>query len=314
MKLATFQTPDGPHLGALTQAGDALVDLTVTGQPELASMQALIDAGDTGLDAARAALAAGTGIALESVTLLAPLPCPLQIRDASTAPRHIMHAPVGMRRLAALLQGQPDPGPAEGTIPDIYRAQPIFYITNRFAVAGDGADILWPRYSRYMDYELEVAVVIGKQGRDISAGTAMDHIFGYTIFNDFSARDTQLNEMQGMLGPAKGKSFDAGNVFGPWIVTRDEIPDYRELRCTAHINGRLVTDSRLGEMLHSFEAMIAYISNAETLYPGEIIGGGTVDDGCGLERCEFLADGDEVVLTVDGIGTLRNRVVAPHLG
>ncbi|QOL80133.1 fumarylacetoacetate hydrolase family protein [Pseudooceanicola spongiae] len=310
MKLATFDAGHGPRLGALTQNGDALVDLTATGLPALASMQALIEAGDAGLKDAQSALAAGTGLALDSVTLLAPLPCPPQIRDASTAPRHIKHAPVGMRRLAALLEGQPDPGPAEGSIPDIYRAQPIFYITNRFSVAGPEADIHWPSYSKYMDYELEVAVIIGKGGRDIKAENAMEHVFGYTIFNDFSARDTQLREMQGLLGPAKGKSFDAGNVFGPWIVTRDEILDYRALRCTAHINGRLVTDSRLGEMLHGFEDMIAFISDSETLHPGEIIGSGTVDDGCGLERCEFLSDGDDVALTVDGIGTLRNRIVA----
>jgi len=310
MKLATFDAGEGQRLGALTASGDALVDLTSTGQADLASMQALIDAGDAGLAKARAALEAGDPIRLQDVKLLAPLPCPPQIRDASTAPRHIMNAPVGMRRLAALLQDQPDPGPAEGSIPDIYRAQPIFYITNRFSVAGHGADIRWPGYSRYMDYELEVAVVIGKGGRDIPAASAMDHVFGFTIFNDFSARDTQLREMQGMLGPAKGKSFDAGNVFGPWIVTRDEIADYRNLRCTAHINGRLVTDSRLGEMLHGFEDMIAYISDSETLHPGEIIGGGTVDDGCGLERCEFLSDGDEISLTVEGIGSLVNKVVA----
>lgn len=308
MKLATFDAGHGPRLGALTTAGDGLVDLTATGNPDLATMQSLIDAQDPGLAAAQAALDAGTAIALDSVTLLAPLPCPMQIRDASTAPRHIMHAPVGMRRLAALMAGQADPGPSEGTIPDIYRSQPIFYITNRFSVAGDGADIHWPAYSNYMDYELEVAIIIGKTGRDIQEADAASHIFGYTIFNDFSARDTQLIEMQGMLGPAKGKSFDAGNVFGPWIVTRDEIPDYRALRCTATINGQLVTDSRLGDMLHSFEQMIAFISASETLHAGEIIGGGTVNDGCGLERCTFLEDGDEVALTVEGIGTLTNRV------
>ncbi|ASM74723.1 MULTISPECIES: fumarylacetoacetate hydrolase family protein [Roseobacteraceae] len=310
MKLATFDAGQGHRLGALMTSGTELVDLTATGLPALATMQTLIEAGAEGLAVARAALDAATvQVSLTDVRLLAPLTCPPQIRDASTAPRHIAHAPVGMRRLAAVLAGEPDPGHAEGTVPDIYKAQPIFYITNRFSVAGDGDRIVWPAYSSYMDYELEVAVVIGKGGRDIAIGDAMGHIFGFTIFNDFSARDTQLREMQGMLGPAKGKSFDAGNVFGPWIVTTDEVADYRGLRCVAKINGRTVTDSRLGEMLHGFEDMIAFISNAETLYPGEIIGGGTVDDGCGLERFEFLSDGDVVELTVDGIGTLTNTVV-----
>lgn len=310
MKLATFDGGQGPRLGALTASGTDLVDLTATGTAALANMQSLIDAGPDGLAAARAALdAAAVSVPLTDVRLLAPLPCPLQIRDASTAPRHIAHAPVGMRRLAAVMAGEPDPGHAEGSVPDIYKAQPIFYITNRFSLAGDGDTVVWPDYSSYMDYELEVAVVIGKRGRDIAADDALGHIFGFTIFNDFSARDTQLREMQGMLGPAKGKSFDAGNVFGPWIVTTDEIANYRNLRCVAKINGRTVTDSRLGEMLHGFEDMIAFISNAETLHAGEIIGGGTVDDGCGLERFEFLADGDVVELTVEGIGTLTNTVV-----
>lgn len=310
MKLATFDGGQGPRLGVLTASGKELVDLTATGTAALANMQSLIDAGSDGLSAARAAQdAAAESVALADVRLLAPLPCPMQIRDASTAPRHIARAPVGMRRLAAVMADEPDPGDAEGSVPDIYKAQPIFYITNRFSVAGDGDTVVWPDYSDYMDYELEVAVVIGQSGRDIAAGDAMGHIFGFTIFNDFSARDTQLLEMQGMLGPAKGKSFDAGNVFGPWIVTTDEITDYRELRCVAKINGRTVTDSRLGDMLHGFEDMIAFISDTETLHAGEIIGGGTVNDGCGLERFEFLADGDVVELTVEGIGTLTNTVV-----
>ncbi|WP_238373336.1 fumarylacetoacetate hydrolase family protein [Heliomarina baculiformis] len=310
MKLATFDGGKGPRLGALMDDGETLVCLTSTGQEALASMQALIEGGKEGLTAAHAALdEAAVTVPLAKVRLLAPLPLPPQIRDASTAPRHIVNAPVGMRRLAAVLAGEPDPGPSEGSVPDIYKAQPIFYITNRFSVAGHGDTITWPLYSDYMDYELEVAVVIGKRGRDIAAADAMDHVFGFTIFNDFSARDTQLREMQGMLGPAKGKSFDAGNVFGPWIVTKDEISDYREMRCVARINGKVVTDSLLGEMLHGFEDMIAFISNAETLHPGEIIGGGTVDDGCGLERFEFLSNGDVVELTVEGIGTLSNIVV-----
>ncbi|MBR9762014.1 MAG: fumarylacetoacetate hydrolase family protein [Rhodobacteraceae bacterium] len=309
MKLATFDGGKGQRLGALMADGQTLVCLTSTGQPALASMQALIEAGEAGLAAARTALeTAEAQVPVAQVRLLAPLPLPQQIRDASTAPRHIANAPVGMRRLAAALAGEPDPGPAEGVVPDVYKAQPIFYITNRFSVAGHEDTVIWPGYSEYMDYELEVAVVIGKGGRDIVPDAAMDHVFGFTIFNDFSARDAQLREMQGLLGPAKGKSFDAGNVFGPWIVTTDEIPDYRDLRCVARINGKVVTDSRLGEMLHGYEAMISFISNAETLHPGEIIGGGTVDDGCGLERFEFLSDGDVVELEVEGIGLLRNTV------
>jgi len=308
MKLATFETGSGgrSHVGALTKKG--MVDLTATGDPILASMLDLIEAGDAGLEAARAAAKRAKVMAPDGARLLAPILCPPQIRDASTFPRHIANAPNGMQRLLAELAGEPDPGFKEGEIGEIYRKQPIFYITNRFSVAGPEDEIPWPLYSRYMDYELEVAVVLGKGGKDIAKEDAFDHVFGYTIFNDFSARDAQIREMAGWLGPAKGKSFDAGNVFGPVIVTRDEIPDPRELKTVARINGRVVTDTTMAPMLHGFDDMIAFISRDETLYPGEIIGSGTVNDGCGLERFEFLADGDVVELEVEGIGILRNKV------
>lgn len=306
MKLATFDAGNGPRLGAV--ANDGIVDLTATGDIRLVSMLALIEAGDAGLEAARAALAVADTMAPQNARLLAPIPCPPQIRDASLFPRHIANAPNGMQRLLADLDGRPDPGFSEGQVSEIYRQQPIFYITNRFSVAGHEQEILWPRYSRYMDYELEVAVVLGRGGRNISRQDAFDHVFGYTIFNDFSARDAQIREMAGWLGPAKGKSFDAGNVFGPVIVTRDEIPDPRALRTVARINGRVVTDTTLAPMLHGFDDMIAFISQDETLHAGEIIGSGTVDNGCGLERFEFLQDGDVVELEVDAIGVLRNTV------
>jgi len=151
--------------------------------------------------------------------------------------------------------------------------------------------------------------VIWKGGKDIAAGDAAAHIFGYTIFNDFSARDTQLGEMQGMLGPTKGKSFDMGNAMGPWIVTRDEIPDVRKVKATARINGKTYVKDDCSAMLHSFEEMIAFVSRDETLHAGEIFGSGTVGNGCGLEHFRFLTDGDVVELEFEGIGVLRNKVV-----
>lgn len=307
MRLATYEAEGAPRLGALTEDGEGIVDLSATGAPALGSMQALIEAGEAGMAAARKA-AAGPARPLAGVRLLAPLPVPPQFRDASVFPRHIANAPGGMRRLAAALAGAPDPGHAEGEIPAIYRAQPIFYITNRFSVVGHEAEIRWPACSDYMDFELEVAAVIGRGGRDIAKADALSHVFGYTIFNDFSARDTQLREMAGMLGPAKGKSFDGGNALGPVIVTADEIPDPRALKAAARINGKTFVETDLRPMLHGFDDMIAFISRDETLHPGEVIGSGTVNDGCGLERFEFLKDGDVVELEVEKIGVLRNRV------
>ena len=307
MRLATFDQGEGVRLGAITE--DGLVDLSAQGAPALASMLALIEAGEPGMELARAAAKSGRPMALAGVRLLAPIPIPPQIRDASTFPKHITQAPVGMQRLGARLQGRPEPDLSPGQVPDIYKSQPIYYITNRFSVVGHEAQIAWPRYSNYMDFELEVACVIGRGGKDIAKADAFSHVFGYTIFNDFSARDTQLQEMAGFLGPAKGKSFDAGNVFGPCIVTADEVPDPRALKTSARINGETYVATDLSAMLHGFDDMIAFISRDETLHPGEIIGSGTVNDGCGLEHSRFLADGDVVELEVEKIGILRNRVV-----
>jgi 2-keto-4-pentenoate hydratase/2-oxohepta-3-ene-1,7-dioic acid hydratase in catechol pathway len=160
-----------------------------------------------------------------------------------------------------------------------------------------------------MDFELEFGVFLSKPGRNISVEKAREHIFGYTIYNDFSARDTQFEEMQGMLGPAKGKSFDAGNVLGPWIVTADEIPDPYHLEMTARVNGEVWTNSTSSGMLHSFEDIIAYVSRGETLRAGEFFGSGTVGGGCGLELDRWLKHGDVVELEVGSIGILRNRVL-----
>ena len=137
---------------------------------------------------------------------------------------------------------------------------------------------------------------------------AKDHIFGYTIFNDFSARDAQRIEMEGRLGPAKGKSFDGGNVMGPWIVTPDEIGDPYHLKMEARVNGEIRSKGVTEGMLFSFEEIIAHVTQDETLMPGEFIGSGTVGNGCGLELGWFLEHGDTIELEVEKIGILKNRV------
>lgn len=213
-----------------------------------------------------------------------------------------------MRKLAARLAGEPEPDIAPGEASSIYREQPIYYLTNRFSVAGHEDVVYWPNYSAFMDFELEFAAIIGKGGKNIPRHRASEHVFGYTIYNDFSARDAQLKEMAGMLGPAKGKSFDRGNVFGPWIVTSDEIEDARALKMEARVNGEIWASGDSSAMLHSFEDMIAYVSKDETLYPGEIFGSGTMGGGSGLELNRYLSDGDVVELDVGGIGILRNTV------
>lgn len=137
---------------------------------------------------------------------------------------------------------------------------------------------------------------------------AREHIFGYTIFNDFSARDEQVKEMAGQLGPGKGKDFDGGNVMGPCLVTADEIDPYN-LTMIARVNGEEWGRGNSSDMGWKFEDCIVHVARSETIYPGEFFGSGTVGNGCGLEQLRFLKSGDVVELEVEGIGILRNRVL-----
>jgi 2-keto-4-pentenoate hydratase/2-oxohepta-3-ene-1,7-dioic acid hydratase in catechol pathway len=274
-------------------------------------MQALIEAGDEGLALARRLLEGqAESLPLASVQLLAPLPVPPQIRDCNNFEQHMRDARWGMEQLKARLAGKPAPKREEvqGQIHPVNFRHIIFYISNRFSVVGPEAEVEWPKYSEWMDYEGEFAVIVGKPGRDIAAAKALEHVFGYTIFNDFSARDQQAEEMEGRMGPTKGKSFDTGNALGPWIVTRDEIPDYRALKVQVRVNGKVYADATTEKMIHSFEDMLAYISRNETLHPGEVIGSGTVGGCSGLETGQWLKDGDLVEVEFSGLGVLRNRI------
>jgi 2-keto-4-pentenoate hydratase/2-oxohepta-3-ene-1,7-dioic acid hydratase in catechol pathway len=315
MKLVTFtRSPQGtPTLGALTHAGDELVDLqnahssaSGSSHPALNSMQDLIEHGEEGLAVARACMEGANTISLASVQLLAPLPRPLQIRDCLCFEKHLLGAAeAGARLMGKALTG-------ESAMLQTLRRQPIWYKANRMSVVGPEHEVVWPEHSNVMDYELEIGMVLGRTGVKISREEAGEYIFGYTIFNDLSARDTQLLEMEGQLGPTQGKDFDGGNVFGPCIVTADEFsPD--DARMTVRVNGEVRSEGRSGDMMYSFEDLIAYISRDETLYAGEILGSGTVGGGCGLEAGKLLESGDVVELEIEGIGRLRNRIIASNV-
>lgn len=309
MKLATFSYQS---MGAVadvgvvdTERGEILNLSVASGRaPAFGSMLAMIDAGDAGLADARALAKAWPPLAvarLADVRLLAPLPEPRQIRDGMFFEEHVLNAG---RRVAERL------GLTPPAVPKIWYQRPIYYLTSRFCVAGPEHTVVWPSHSKVMDFELELACVIGKGGRDIPAEQAMEHVFGYTIFNDFSARDTQAAEMQGRLGPSKGKNFDGSNILGPWIVTADEIGDIDNLKMEARVNGERWGGGNSGAMYHKWPRVISYISADETLHAGEVIGSGTVGTGCGLELGRQLQHGDVVELDIENIGVLRNRVVA----
>ena len=194
---------------------------------------------------------------------------------------------------------------------DVFNLRPIYYKANRFAVTGPDTDVQWPAYSKVMDYELEMACVLGRTGKDISVATADEFIFGYSIFNDFSARDTQAVEMGSFLGPSKSKDFDNANALGPCIVTVDEF-DASDARMTVRINGEVRSQGSSKTMKYRFRDLISFISTSETLHAGEVLCSGTVGGGCGAEQGKLLADGDTVELEIEGIGVLRNRVFSSN--
>ena len=324
MKLATYRSGGALRVGVVDADAGRLFDLAAAarraGAPEapFASMLALIDSDDAGLDRARSLVGRRGGEGdlwtdLNQIELLAPLPEPRQMRDAMSFALHIRQGARGSRALQAMRSRGRDAFAAVMAEPleelaAVYREIPIYYITNRFTVVGPGAEVNWPRYSQVMDYELEIGVVTRRTRANIPPREAGAHIFGYTIFNDFSARDRQAIEMQGRLGPAKGKSFDGGNVIGPWIVTPDELGDPQTLNVEVRVNGETRAKGDTREMLFSFEELLAYASQDETIRAGEFFGSGTVGNCCGLEIGRFLEDGDEVALQVDRIGVLTNSV------
>ena len=306
MKLVTFETNGARHIGAVLADG-AIADFTASAPsaPHFRDMLALIDGGKAALDEARALEASPKATAAAGVKLLAPVPEPRQMRDFLCFEMHLRQA----RANRYLFTGGERGDPAKMEIPQVWYDQPIYYKCNRFSVIGTEHDVQWPLNSKMLDFELEFGVILGKGGKNIAKAAAREHIFGYLIFNDISARDIQMREMLGQLGPSKGKDFDTGNIMGPWLVTADEVKDPYNLTMVARVNGEEWSRGNSGTMHHKFEDILAHVSADETLHAGEFLGSGTVGNGCGLEQGRFLKPNDVVELEVQGLGVLRNRVV-----
>lgn len=325
MKLVTYERKGKQRAGALIDGDKKIIDLADAHHETFddkykafASVLSMIEAGDDALDRAYETLKKVKkkgAIDRKSVKLLAPIQPPPQIRDCLCFEQHLKQAFAAARQVRA--NAMPDPKKAlaeferNGTlqVPKTFYEMPIYYKANRFSVIGTDQDVLWPAYSKLMDFELEFGFYIRKKGVDISRDKARDYIYGYTIFNDFSARDAQTAEMGGQLGPSKGKDFDNGNAMGPCLVTADELKDPYKLTMTCRVNGEEWGRGSSSTMHWKFEDLIAHVSRSETLYPGEFFGSGTVGNGCGLEQMRFLKHGDVVELEVEGIGILRNRVL-----
>ncbi len=297
MRLISFRSAQGEGIGSLHVEG-FVVDLVAAAQqagtPLPSTMQSFIEAGDDAWAVARKLTQVAPKDArrdLASLELLAPLPRPIRLRDASL---FLDHLEASFAKLGRPMSPE-------------FRKQVIYYNADHLHVFGPNADIPWPAPSEWIDYELEWACVVGRTGSDITVEDAGSHIFGYTIFNDWSARDLQIPFMETGLGPCGGKDF--ANSIGPCIATPDEFEDLRALKMSARINGEVWSRGTTANMTHRFEDAISQFSRNRVLYAGEIIGSGTVLNGCGFELGRRLAIGDTVELEVEGIGILANRVV-----
>jgi fumarylacetoacetate (FAA) hydrolase len=286
--------PDGAGIDGAVEIASAVLD-----QLGAEDIEEFIE-----LSAGRGTIAIGGVellLPLDEVRLLAPIPRPPSLRDFYAFEQHVA---ASMRN-----RGR--------SVPPAWYDIPVFYFGNHAAIYGPDDDIPLPR-TRALDYELEVACVIGRAGRDILEEDAEEYIAGFMIMNDWSARDLQREEMSVGLGPAKGKDF--ATSLGPWLVTPDELLPFalgdgrHDLVMTALVNGEERSRGNLRDLFHPFARMIARASQDANLYPGDVIGSGTVGTGCLLELTggdgPWLDHGDVVELIVEDLGTLRNRVVA----
>jgi 2-keto-4-pentenoate hydratase/2-oxohepta-3-ene-1,7-dioic acid hydratase in catechol pathway len=287
----TGDSPTGQLIHELP-AGTSVLDLVRAGLP------AALGIGQTALTT--------PGIPVEQVRLLPPL-TPPTVRDFVAFEEHVEGVVASV-------------GDGAGVVPEWYQA-PTFYFTNPYAMIGAHDDVQIPSGSELFDYELEVAAVVGADGRSVAPEQVK--IFGYTIMNDWSARDLQRREMKVNLGPAKGKDF--ASTLGPWLVTADELEPYRDsdgflaLEMSVSVNGIAIGNDLLSNMGWPFEELVAYAARGAQVRAGDVLGSGTCGNGGCLAELwgrrggldpEPLKPGDVVEMTVQGIGTIRNTVVA----
>ncbi|WP_405390968.1 fumarylacetoacetate hydrolase family protein [Streptomyces sp. NBC_01102] len=304
MRFATYEHQHRHRVAVVEEDGTLF---PLPGVTSLTTLLAETDGLPGLLAAGAAALDVPAGPHVSQVRLLAPLQ-PTSVRDFVTFEEHVE----GVRRAVDGVAG----------VPEQWYAAPTFYFTNPHAIYGPHDGVPVPPGSAVLDFELEVAAVIGREGRDLTPERARDHIVGYTVFNDWSARDLQSAEMKVGLGPCKGK--DTATTLGPYLVTADELEPYRDsegflrLALTAAINGETIGEDLLSNMSWTFEEMTAYASRGTRVVPGDVLGSGTCGNGgClaelwgrrGERTPPPLQPGDTVSLTVEGVGTLTSTVV-----
>ena len=305
MKLISYKQNDKINLGALENG--MIYDLHALDSQIAVNMQDFLEGGESQLLLAKTAVENGMPtISLNNVDLISPVPNPPSVRDAYAFRQHVATA----RKNRGL-----------DMIPE-FDEIPIFYFTNHHAVFGEGDFPVRKMHTNKLDFELECAAVIGKKGRDIPVSDADNYIVGFMIMNDFSARGLQMQEMKLNLGPAKGKDF--GSSFGPWLVTKDELENYKlsssegdryNLKMKASINGIQVSEDTLSNMTWTFAQIIERVSYGVDIFPGDIIGSGTCGTGCFLELNgskitdnQWLSPDDSVSLEIEALGKLTNKI------
>ena len=303
MKLLTYDTETGPRCGVLQN--DDVVDVSALvgdGRP-LPDVRALLELGGSPVDRVRDALAknvAAPRVPLADVRLRSPILQPPTVRDFIVYEEHASN------------QGTREPN-------EVWYRMPVFYFSNPLCIYGTDSEIPFPSASQQFDYELEIGCVIGREGRNVPAADALEYIAGFTLFNDWSARDLQVDEMAFGLGPAKGK--DTASSIGPWLVTTDELAPYLKdgrlhLRCEVRVNGdHWLKDGAAEDAYYTFGDMVERASKDSRIVPGDVIGSGTVGGGSireairkGYEKARFLEPGDVVEHEVEAIGVLRGTI------
>lgn len=302
MKLLTFDPGTGPRCGVLRD--DDVVDVSsLIGGQTLPDVRALLELDDSPINRVRDALAhnvTAPRVPLSDVTLRSPILQPPTVRDFIVYEEH------------ASSQGTREPA-------EVWYRMPVFYFSNPLCIYGPDAQIPFPSASQQFDYELEIGCVIGREGTNVSEAEALNYVAGFTLFNDWSSRDLQADEMTFGLGPAKGK--DTASSIGPWLVTTDEMEPFLKdgrlhLRCEVKVNGDTwLTDGAAQDSYYTFGDMIERASRDSRIVPGDVIGSGTVGGGSireairkGYEKARFLEPGDVVEHSVEGLGVLRGTI------
>ncbi|MCI0830389.1 MAG: fumarylacetoacetate hydrolase family protein [Chloroflexi bacterium] len=304
MKLLTYDTESGPRCGVLQdgQVVDVSALLGMSGH-SLRDVRALLEQDNSPIDRVRDALEkniASPSVPLADVRLRSPIIQPPTVRDFIVYEEHASN------------QGTREPN-------EVWYRMPVFYFSNPLCIYGTDAEIPYPSASTQFDYELEIGCVIGREGRDVPAAEALDYIAGFTLFNDWSARDLQVDEMAFGLGPAKGK--DTASSIGPWLVTTDELAPYMKdgrlhLKCEVRVNGDYwLKDGAAQDAYYTFGDMVERASKDSRIVPGDVIGSGTVGGGSireairkGYEKARFLEPGDVVEHEVEALGVLRGTI------